>query len=68
MRQVGLAARSALFEKDAVTTKNLVWDGGTLIDVESVGSDEALKNYRYKLFQTVVPLRNVTWMGVQEGC
>ena len=66
--RLGLAARSALFEKDAVTTKNLVWDGGTLIDVESVGSDEALKNYRYKLFQTVVPLRNVTWMGVQEGC
>jgi type IV pilus assembly protein PilW len=26
------------------------------------------QNYRYKLFQTVVPIRNVTWAGAQSGC
>ncbi len=26
------------------------------------------KNYRYKVFQTVVPLRNIAWLGVQSGC
>ena len=66
--RLALVARSAVFEKDAVTTSSLVWDGGTLIDLESTGVDPALKNFRYKVFQTVVPLRNVTWMGVQEGC
>ena len=25
------------------------------------------RNYRYKVFQTVIPLRNITWMGVQEA-
>ena len=66
--RLALAARSSLLEKDPVTTSSLVWDGGTLIDLESTGVDPALKNFRYKVFQTVVPLRNVTWMGVQEGC
>lgn len=26
------------------------------------------KNYRYRVFQTVVPIRNVAWQGVQTGC
>ncbi|MES1981474.1 MAG: PilW family protein [Pseudomonadota bacterium] len=26
------------------------------------------QNYRYKVFQTIVPLRNITWNGVQPGC
>lgn len=30
--------------------------------------DEPWKHYRYKVFQTVVPIRNVAWMGVPTGC
>jgi type IV pilus assembly protein PilW len=26
------------------------------------------RNYRYKVFQTVVPVRNISWMGVVSGC
>jgi type IV pilus assembly protein PilW len=26
------------------------------------------QNYRYKVFQTIVPLRNITWNGVHPGC
>jgi type IV pilus assembly protein PilW len=26
------------------------------------------QNYRYKLFETVVPIRNVAWAGAQSGC
>jgi type IV pilus assembly protein PilW len=31
-------------------------------------ADEPWKHYRYKAFQTVVPVRNVAWLGVQAGC
>lgn len=30
--------------------------------------DEPWKHYRYKVFQTVAPIRNVAWMGVPIGC
>lgn len=30
--------------------------------------DESWKHYRYKVSQTVVPIRNVTWLGVPTGC
>ena len=26
------------------------------------------QNYRYKVFQTTISIRNVAWMGVQSGC
>lgn len=26
------------------------------------------KNYRYRLYSTVVPLHNITWMGQVSGC
>lgn len=32
------------------------------------GIDEPWKHYRYKVFQTVAPIRNVAWMGVPIGC
>ena len=25
-------------------------------------------NYRYRVFETVVPIRNVAWMGAITGC
>ncbi|WP_157889168.1 PilW family protein [Herminiimonas arsenitoxidans] len=30
--------------------------------------DEPWKHYRYKVFQTIVPIRNVAWMGVPKEC
>ena len=65
--RLAVVARSALFEKDAVTTAAPVWDGSTGAQIDLSASAD-WGNYRYKVFQTVVPLRNVTWMGVQEGC
>lgn len=31
-------------------------------------ADEAWKHYRYKVFEGIVPIRNVAWMGVPTGC
>ena len=34
----------------------------------NAAADEPWKHYRYKVFQTIVPIRNVAWMGVPTGC
>ena len=65
--RLALVARSALFEKDVVTTAAPVWEGNDGAPIDLSANDD-WGYYRYKVFQTVVPLRNVTWMGVQEGC
>ncbi len=30
--------------------------------------DEPWKHYRYKVFETLVPMRNISWMGAVTGC
>jgi type IV pilus assembly protein PilW len=63
--RVALVARSALSEKDLVTTAAPVWDGsdGTPANDITLTGNSQWQNYRYKLFQTTVPLRNISWMG-----
>lgn len=70
-------ARSSTYERDEVTTANLTWPVGTSPSVSGatsctsgscitldVGADtagSAARHYRYKVFDTVVPLRNLLW-------
>ncbi|MGE5466333.1 MAG: PilW family protein [Ignavibacteria bacterium] len=65
--RLALVARSAQFEKTAVTAVAPTWDGsaGAAIDLSA---NAEWQNYRYKVYQTVVPLRNVAWMGAVSGC
>lgn len=70
--RLAVVARSAQFEREDVTLKNPMWDVGTAVPVSgSVDCDSSKcieipvsssvadwKRYRYKLFETVVPLRN----------
>lgn len=73
--RVAVVARSAAFEKDDVTAVEPSWDVGAAqvvagsvacgssrclpLKVDHVGAD--WKRYRYKVFDTVVPLRNLLW-------
>ncbi|MFA7269077.1 MAG: PilW family protein [Sterolibacterium sp.] len=78
--RVVLAARSGQYEKDLVTTAAPVWEGSTVVAGSATGANNPTalpidltantdwQHYRYKLFQTVVPIRNIAWMGVQSGC
>jgi type IV pilus assembly protein PilW len=71
--RVVVVARSAQLEKDNVTTVAPTWAGSgtTPIDVSKNPDGTAnpdWQRYRYKVFETVVPLRNMAWMGVQAGC
>jgi type IV pilus assembly protein PilW len=68
MRAVRLAlvARSAQLEKDVVTPVAPSW-AASAVAIDLSG-DAAWQRYRYKVFETVVPLRNMAWLGVQTGC
>ncbi len=73
--RLSLVARSAQFEKTAVTSLAPIWEGttagnptGSTASPIVLSGNATWQNYRYKVFQTVVPLRNVSWMGVASGC
>lgn len=72
--RVALVARSGQYEKDVVTSANPLWDVGTATTVSGAttcGTSKCLtlkvdgltdwQHYRYKVFDTVVPLRNLLW-------
>lgn len=64
--RIAMVARSSLPEKpsitggvcDATNTAPVSWSGGPTIDLSA---DANWKCYRYKVYQTIVPLRNVIW-------
>lgn len=63
--RIAVVARSTQYERDVNNVTALVspaaltlWPGKTM----SLTNDE--RRYRYKIYQTIVPLRNVMWAGV----
>lgn len=71
--RLALVARNSQFNKTTVTTNAPEWAGSTStpIDVSKNPDGSANANwgnYRYKVFQAVIPLRNVVWIGAQAGC
>jgi type IV pilus assembly protein PilW len=82
--RVALVARSSQYEKgpDLVTGSAPNWAGTTAgnptgsasnpIDLsknpDGTSNNGLWQRYRYKLFETTVPIRNVAWMGVPQGC
>ncbi len=67
--RLALVARSPQFEKDAVTGAAPAWAGS---DDEAAAIDLSdlpdWQRYRYRTYETTVPLRNMAWQGVQSGC
>lgn len=67
-----LVARNREFNKTnadgtEVTTAAPVWEGSAGAPIV-LSADPEWQHYRYKAFQTVVPMRNMAWLGVQSGC
>lgn len=60
--RVALVARNAQFDKNTLTPNAPVWIGAVPLDLSA---DANWQHYRYKVFQTVVPIRNVAWLGAQ---
>lgn len=74
--RIAVLARSGQYEKDEVTTTMPSWDVGNFAPVAgsvSCGSSKCVelkadvssdwKHYRYKVFETLVPLRNQVWQS-----
>jgi type IV pilus assembly protein PilW len=60
--QIAVVARSGQLEKNAVAPTTLqLWNGGTVANGGAIPLDTAAQQYRYKVYQTTVPLRNVIW-------
>ncbi len=58
--RIAVLARSAQFEKTAVTAAAPTWFGGAFtMSNPADGTD--WRNYRYRVYETVVPLRNMIW-------
>jgi type IV pilus assembly protein PilW len=62
-----LVARSSELDKNTVTNAAPTWSGAASQPIDLSG-DANWQRFRYKTFQTVVPLRNMAWQGAQTGC
>lgn len=62
-----LVARSSELDKGTVTNAAPTWAAGASAPID-LTADANWQRYRYKTFQTVVPLRNMAWQGAQAGC
>jgi type IV pilus assembly protein PilW len=60
--RLAVVARSGQMEKLAVSPATLVlWNGGTTANGGAITLDATAQLYRYKTYQTTIPLRNVLW-------
>lgn len=64
MRMV-VVARNGQLEKTDVSAAAPTWSAGASAPISLTGN---WQRYRYKTFETTVPLRNVAWQGVPSGC
>jgi type IV pilus assembly protein PilW len=62
--RLALVARNSSFDKaDAITTTDPAWAGSANAPI-SISSDTNWQHYRYKVFQTTVPIRNIVSTGI----
>lgn len=79
--RLAIATRGIHFDRNVVTNSaNPPWlgdpdgnndgagDGGAGSAPLTLSGVTDWDHYRYRIFQTVIPLRNVAWMGVVTGC
>jgi type IV pilus assembly protein PilW len=62
--RLALVARGV---KESVTSAAPIWAGSSTTPI-NLSANSDWQRYRYKTFETTVPMRNMAWMGVQAGC
>ena len=65
--RLALVTRSGQFEKDAVTPAAPDWAASATQPID-LSSNDNWQHYRYKTFETTLPLRNMSWPGAVTGC
>lgn len=63
--RLALVARNSQPERGIITSAPPTWAGsdGAPAVLSASETDEAWKHYRYQVYETVIPLRNIPWMG-----
>lgn len=62
-----LVTRNSQLERDVVTAAAPAWAASDALTIDLSG-DANWQRYRYRTFETTVPLRNINWQGVIPGC
>lgn len=58
--RIAVVARSPQFEKEVVSPTSIsLWSGGPSM---SLSTDQ--QHYRYKVFETIVPIKNIIWANI----
>jgi type IV pilus assembly protein PilW len=65
--RIAIVARNGQLEKSIVTLQAPVWEGSADAPFD-LSLTSNWDHYRYRVFQSLVPLRNVLTLGVQSGC
>jgi len=65
--RLALVARSGQKEASSATTTAPTWAGNADFPIDLSG-DGDWEKYRYKKFETTVPLKNISWQKVVSGC
>lgn len=64
--RLALVARNSQPEREEVTAAVPTWAGSedTPVVLSASESDTTWKHYRYQVYETVIPLRNIPWVGL----
>ncbi len=61
--RIAVVARNTQVEQGEITAAAPTWEGSATAPLELKDTRANWKNYRYKVFETVVPIRNLPWMA-----
>ncbi|WP_291995842.1 PilW family protein [Candidatus Accumulibacter sp. ACC012] len=60
--RIAIVARNSQLERDQITAVAPLWAGSAGAALTLSGRAN-WQNYRYKVFETIIPIRNLPWMG-----
>jgi len=60
--RLAVVARNSQLERDPITLAAPTWEGSAAVPI-NLSARANWQNYRYKVFETVVPIRNLPWMA-----
>jgi type IV pilus assembly protein PilW len=64
--RLAVVARNSQVERSPITLAAPTWEGSAAVPI-NLSARANWQNYRYKVFETVVPIRNLPWMD-RTGC
>jgi len=65
--RIALVSRSNQRDGSAVTATAPTWSGSAAAPID-LSANSSWQNFRYKTFETLVAIRNLTWQGAASGC